>query len=88
MKTTGDCPDHVLPEGPVLGEDVNEGEGHREGAEEDVRDRHVGDEDVPSGDHFLGEKNGEGFKNTLRTGLLTTQMIHSEQINSLFYSKC
>ena len=56
MKTTGDCPDHVLPEGPVLGEDVNEGEGHREGAEEDVRDGHVGDEDVPSGDHFLGVK--------------------------------
>ena len=49
-------PDHVLSEGPVLGEDVKESEGHREGAEEDVRDRHVGDEDVPSGKHFLGNK--------------------------------
>ena len=47
------CPHHVLSEGPVLGEDVQESEGHREGAEEDVRDRHVRDEDVPSCDHFL-----------------------------------
>ena len=40
----------------MLGEDVKQSEGYREGAEEDVRHRHVGDEDVPSCEHFLGIK--------------------------------
>ena len=48
---------HVLSEAPVVGDNVHEGEGHREGAEEDVRHRHVHDEDVPSCVHFLGTRN-------------------------------
>ena len=59
MKASSSCDylaDHVPSEGPVLGEDVGDSEGHREGAEEDVRDGHVRDEDVPSGEHFLGVK--------------------------------
>ena len=54
---------HVLPQGPVLGEEVHQGEGHGEGAEEDVGDGEVGDEDVPGGEHDLvgeeGEQDGE-----------------------------
>ena len=44
---------HVLAEGPIVGEDVDEGEGHGEGAEEDVGDGQVRDEDVSGGQHCL-----------------------------------
>ena len=54
------CPHHVLAQGPVLGEDVQEGEGDGEGAQQDVREGHVGDEDVPSCEHFLATSNFSG----------------------------
>ena len=44
---------HVLAQGPIIGEYVNEGERHGEGAEEDVGDGQVGNEDVPGGQHCL-----------------------------------
>ena len=50
---------HVLAQGPVLGEEVHQGEGHGEGAEEDVGDGEVGDEDVPGGEHDLVGEEGE-----------------------------
>ena len=50
---------HVLAQGPVLGEEVHQGEGHGEGAEEDVGDGEVGDEDVPGGEHDLVGEEGQ-----------------------------
>ena len=50
---------HVLPQAPVLGQEVHQGEGHGEGAEEDVGDGEVGDEDVPGGEHDLVGEEGE-----------------------------
>ena len=44
---------------PHLGEEVNKGEGHGEGAEEDVGDGEVGDEDVPGGELDLVGEEGE-----------------------------
>ena len=44
---------HVLAEGPIVGEDVNEGEGHGEGAEEDVRHRQGCNEYVSRCQHHL-----------------------------------
>ena len=38
--------DHVWSQGPVLVGQVNQGEGHGEGAQKDVCDGQVGDEDV------------------------------------------
>lgn len=46
-------PNHVLSEGPIVGEDVDKGERHGEGAEEDVGHGQGGDEDVPRGQHHL-----------------------------------
>ena len=66
------CPHHVLAQGPVLGEDVQEGEGDGEGAQQDVREGHVGDEDVASCEHFLATSNfsGHPLKITLKLDLL------------------
>ena len=44
---------HVLAEGPIVGEDVDEGEGHGEGAEEDVRHRQGCNEYVSRCQHHL-----------------------------------
>ena len=44
---------HVLSEGPIVGEDVDEGEGHGEGAEEDVGDGQGRDEYVSGCQHHL-----------------------------------
>ena len=38
---------HVWSQNPELSDDVQHGEGHGEGAEEEVRDGQVGNEDVP-----------------------------------------
>ena len=51
--STNQNPYLLLPEGPELRDEVDEGEGHREGAEEDVGDGQVGDEDVPRRQHHL-----------------------------------
>ena len=47
------CPHQALSKSPVGTEDVHEGEGHREGAEEDVGDGQVGDQDVTGRPHAL-----------------------------------
>ena len=44
---------HVLAEGPIVGEDVDEGEGHGEGAEEDVRDRQIRNKYISCCHHLL-----------------------------------
>ena len=44
---------HVLAEGPIVGEDVNEGEGHGEGAEEDVGHCQGRNENVSCCQHHL-----------------------------------
>ena len=44
MKTI--CSHHIWSQNPVLGDDVQHGEGHGEGAQEEVGDGQVGDEDV------------------------------------------
>ena len=46
-------PNHVLAESPIVGEDVDEGERHAEGAEQDVRHRQRRDEHVPCCEHHL-----------------------------------
>ena len=45
--------DHVLPPGPVLVEEVHQGQRHGEGAEEEVREGQVGDENVARCQHYL-----------------------------------
>ena len=47
------CPHQALSKSPVGTEDVHEGEGHCEGAEKDVGDGQVGDQDVTSRPHAL-----------------------------------
>jgi len=47
------CTYLIWSQGPVLGDKVHQGEGHGEGAQEDVRDGEVGNEDVPGGEHHL-----------------------------------
>ena len=47
------CPHLILSESPEGTEDVHEGEGHREAAEEDARDGQVGDQDVTGRPHAL-----------------------------------
>ena len=44
---------HVLAEGPIVGEDVGEGEGHGEGAEEDVGHCQGRNENVSCCQHHL-----------------------------------
>ena len=45
---------HIWPKNPELSDDVQHGEGHGEGAEEEVRDGQVGNEDVPGSQEHLG----------------------------------
>ena len=51
-RTVG-CPHQALSKSPVGTENVHEGEGHREGTEEDVGDGQVGDQDVTGRPHAL-----------------------------------
>ena len=44
---------HIWSEWPVLGEKVQQGERHGEGAQEQVRQGKVGDEDIPRREHDL-----------------------------------
>ena len=46
-------PNHVLSEGPIVGEDVDEGERHAEGAEQDIGHSQRRDEHVPCCEHHL-----------------------------------
>ena len=46
-------PNHVLSEGPIVGEDVDKGERHTERAEQDVGHRQRRDEHVPCCQHHL-----------------------------------
>jgi hypothetical protein len=50
------CTFLIWSQGPVLGDEVHQGEGHGEGAQEDVRDGEVRDKDVPGGEHHLRKK--------------------------------
>ena len=54
---------HVLAEGPIVGEDVDEGEGHGEGAEEDVRHRQGCNEYVSRCQHHLNRLVSTNFTN-------------------------
>ena len=47
----------VLAPGPVGVEQLYQGEGHGEGAEEEVRDGQICYEDIARSQHNLGEKN-------------------------------
>ena len=52
------CRTHkVCPKGPVIGEYVGEGEGHREGTEQDIGDGQVRNEDVSGSQHCLRKRN-------------------------------
>ena len=48
-----DITDHVLCEGPVLAGKVQQGEGHGEHAQEQVRDGKVSYEDISGGQQHL-----------------------------------
>ena len=59
------CRTHkVCSKGPVIGEDVCEGEGHWEGTEQDVGDGQVRNEDVTGGQHCLTNTNTNTNANT------------------------
>ena len=45
---------HARAQGPVLGEEVQQGEGHRECAQQDVREGKVGNKYVPGSQLYLG----------------------------------
>ena len=70
---------HVLPQGPVLREEVHQGEGHGEGAEEDVGDGEVGDEDVPGGEHHLVGEEGEEDSDVAHDAEYYNQTVEDNQ---------
>ena len=53
MGTNKVCSHHIWSQNPVLGDDVQHGEGHGEDAEEEVGDGQVGDEDIPGSQQNL-----------------------------------
>ena len=54
-------PYHLLPHEPVLGQEVCQGQGHGEGAQQEVRYGQVANEDVSGSQHSLEMDNFSEF---------------------------
>ena len=62
---------HPRAQGPVLGEEVQQCERHRECAQQDVREGKVGDKYVPGGQLYLGYVIYKSYIDSFGTYLLS-----------------